>query len=105
MATDINPAPTLVSFAPPHPNPTNGHAVFSFEVPSRAVVVLEILDIRGRRIRTVERSEMAAGNYILDWDGRDHGQQQVADGVYFAQLRVRGPGVNETVTRKVTVVR
>lgn len=79
--------------------------MFAFEILSRAAVAFEILDIRGRRIRTVESSETAAGSYILGWDGRDHGQQQVADGVYFAQLRVRGPGVNETVTRKVTVVR
>ena len=98
-------APTLVSFAPPYPNPTNSRTAFSFAMPADAVVALEILDIRGRRIRTVVRSEMTAGRHVLSWDGRDQGQRPVAAGVYYARLRVRGPGVDDLVTRKVTMVR
>lgn len=98
-------APTIVSFAPPHPNPATNHTVFSFAVPASAVVALDILDLRGRRIRTVERHEVAAGQHVLGWDGRDQQQRPVAAGVYYARLRVRGPGVDETVTRKVTMLR
>jgi hypothetical protein len=96
---------TRVSFAPPYPNPATSHAEFSFAVPANAVVSLEILDVRGRRIRTVGRSEMVAGRHALSWDGRDQRQRRVATGVYYARLRVSGPGVDEVVTRKLTMVR
>ena len=98
-------ARTRVSFAAPHPNPTSGSTLFNFSVPVHAAVSLDVVDVRGRRVRTVERSEMSAGDYVLGWDGRDQARHPVGAGVYFARLKVSGPGVNETITRKMVVVR
>ncbi len=101
----VGPAETRVSFAAPHPNPTSSHAAFNIVIPGHAVVSLDIIDLRGRRVRTIERSEMQAGAYRLSWDGRDQSHRPVGDGIYYARLKVSGPGLNETITRKVVLVR
>ena len=104
-APDQDPALTRVSFAAPSPNPMSGAGAFRFAVPLRAVVSLEVFDLRGHRIRTVLREEMASGERIVNWDCRDGKGQQVAAGQYFARLRVRGPGLDEELVRKVVVLR
>ncbi len=47
----------------------------------------------------------AAGAHRLQWDGRNDAGRPVAAGVYFARLTVRGPGVDEMQTRKLTLRR
>jgi len=96
---------TRVSLAAPWPNPIAGQATFSYAVPVRARVELAIYDLRGYRIATVDRAEQPAGRHAIEWHGRDDAGQPVASGQYLATLRVRGPGVDETLTRKVTVLR
>jgi len=96
---------TRVSFAGASPNPVSGATSFAFAVPLRAAVDLEIVDLRGRRVFTVFREEMDAGERVVAWHGKDTTGRLVASGQYFARLRVRGAGVHETLTRKLTVVR
>jgi hypothetical protein len=96
---------TRVSFAGPTPNPVSGMTQFAFAVPARATVKLEIIDLRGRRIFTVFQEEMESGSQVVTWDGQDSNGELVASGQYFARLQVRGPGMNELITRKVVVVR
>ncbi len=96
---------TRISFAGPSPNPVTGTTQFSFDVPRRAVVDLEIIDLRGRRVQTLHREEMEPGSRVVTWQGRDATGRLVASGQYFARLRVKGPGVDGEVIRKLTVVR
>jgi hypothetical protein len=94
-----------VSFAAPSPNPVAGATQFSYAVPSRAVVSLEIFDLRGARVATILREEFGPGRKVLSWHGRnDHGAP-LASGHYFARLRVRGPDVREELVRKLTILR
>jgi hypothetical protein len=96
---------TRVRFAPPTPNPAADSAVFTFAVPIRAGVSLEIYDVRGRLVRRVLRSECDAGEHIVGWDGRDGGGRHVAAGQYLARLKVRGQGLQETLHRKILILR
>lgn len=98
-------AVTRISMAAPHPNPVAGQAEFRFAVPVPAVVELSIHDVRGRRVSLVSRQELPAGQHSLQWLGRDDHGRPVASGQYLAALRVRGAGVDETVTRKITVLK
>jgi hypothetical protein len=104
-AVDPGGAITRVSFAGPSPNPVSGTAQFAFAVPLRAAVNLEILDLRGRRVFTIYREEMDPGSRVVSWHGQDTNGQPVASGLYFARLRVRGPDMDESLTRKVVVIR
>ncbi len=96
---------TRVSFAAPWPNPSSGSATFRFAVPGPAVVNLEVFDVRGHRVSLVTREEVDMGHHVAFWGGLGDGGAPVASGVYFARLTVQGPGINETLTRKVTLAR
>ncbi len=96
---------TRVRFAPPSPNPGNGRTVFGFTLPSRAAVRLEIFDARGKRVRTVVKEELPAGEHTAFWDGLDRKGRRPASGVYHARLRLRGPGLDRELTRKIVRLR
>jgi subtilisin-like proprotein convertase family protein len=69
------------------PNPFNPVTEISFAVPVDAgLVALDIFDVRGQKVRTLERSNLAAGNYTRVWNGRDDSGAQVSSGVYFYRL-------------------
>jgi hypothetical protein len=94
-----------VSFRAPSPNPVSSGTVFAFNLPVRAIAELEIIDARGRRVSLVGREELAAGDHVMGWDGRDVAGRPTASGHYFARLHVRGAGLDDRLIRKVTVVR
>jgi len=96
---------TRVSFAAPWPNPSSGSATFRFAVPGPAVVNLEVFDVRGHRVSLVTREEVGMGHHVVSWGGLADGGVPAASGVYFARLRVQGPGINEVLTRKITLAR
>lgn len=100
-----DPVVTRVSFAAPAPNPTSGPTLFSYQVPVRAQVRLDVYDIRGHRVRTVLKEQKTAGSHAVSWDGRDGKGRPLPSGVYFARLQVRGPGVNRQLSRKVNLLR
>lgn len=103
---DNTPGVTRVSFAGASPNPLRSDGtVFRFALPVRAVVDLSVYDLRGRLMRRVTREEVTAGSHALVWDGRDNNGRPLASGQYVATLRLRGPGLEENLTRKMTVIR
>jgi len=42
--------------------------------------------VHGKRVRTLEDSQLAAGKHTRVWQGRDNGGRQVASGVYMARF-------------------
>lgn len=94
-----------ISFSAPSPNPISSGASFSYSIPMRAVVELSIYDLRGRRVALVKREENAPGNYVLTWNGKNERGQSLASGNYVAAIQVRGSGVNQTLSRKITVLK
>lgn len=88
----------------PAPNPNRAGAALALSVPSHDIgrYVLEVYDVRGRRLWESRQDVRTAGRYRVEWNGRDSSGRQVVNGVYF--LRLRGPnGFAET--RKVTLLR
>jgi carboxypeptidase T len=103
------PAPTLavgdapvtaLEFAPIAPNPVRASARFAFALPRAGAVRLEVLDLQGRRVRTLANGAYAARRWSLAWDLRDDAGDAVAPGVYFARLRSAGG----TLTRRLVVL-
>ena len=85
--------------------PSSGSATFRFAVPGKAVVNLEVFDVRGHRVSLVTREEVNMGQHVVSWGGLADSGAPVGSGVYFARLRVQGPGINEMLTRKITLTR
>ena len=63
------------------PNPFNSATTISYQIPSRAQVVLKIYDILGREVTTIVNSKQYAGYYEYQWN-----PQNMASGIYFYSL-------------------
>jgi hypothetical protein len=68
------------------PNPATKDVELSFDLAKRQSVVLAVFSVEGRRIRTLQRGTLEAGEHRLAWDGLDDRGKPVADGMYFARL-------------------
>lgn len=68
------------------PNPFNPLTTIRFDMPRSAQVHLEILDVSGRRVRTLVDGTVDAGARSVVWDGRDGSGQPVGSGMYFYKL-------------------
>jgi len=64
-----------------------GDCELSFDLPRAGVVSLDVFDLAGRRLRTLERGGWRpAGAYRSVWDGRGDDGLRLRSGVYFVRL-------------------
>ena len=83
------------------PNPFNPVTEIRFELATQSRVDLEILDLRGRRVRRLLSETRSAGPHSARWDGLDAGGRAVASGTYVWRLRADG----RQFTGKMSLVR
>lgn len=87
---------------PAYPNPFNPRTSIPFELAGagdEVAVRLEILDVRGRLMRTLLSGRRTAGrSYVVDWDGSDDGGRRLPSGVYLARLTADGVASSRPVT-------
>jgi hypothetical protein len=95
----VPPPPVAVglALAVPQPNPFAGRTTLRYTLPKDADVTLEVIDLAGARVRTLERGVLPAGDHVATWDGRDARGARRAPGVYFVRL---SDGIS-SLTRKV----
>ena len=74
----------------PRPNPFRGRAQYDFSLPTTALVRLEIYDVQGRRMSTLQDGVLAPGHYTRSWDGRTTTGRAALPGLYLARLRTSG---------------
>ncbi len=96
-----NPLPTEFSLSQNHPNPFNPTTEIGFAIPRSTHVKLEVLNILGQSIRTLLDEHKAAGNYQVNWDGRDNKNQSVASGIYLYRISA----AEYTETRKMILMK
>jgi hypothetical protein len=102
QAPELVPAQGVLK--PNYPNPFNPetHIVYGVpeEIPAGGRLSLEILDVRGRRVRAlaVVRS---SGWHEAQWDGKDDFGRVLPTGTYFSRFTCG----NDVVTRKMTMVK
>jgi hypothetical protein len=68
------------------PNPARRGCEIAFSLAREGEVRLEIFDVTGRRVRTLESGRLAAGAHLARWDGRDATGGVAGAGLYFAAL-------------------
>ena len=61
-----------------------------YELEQSARVDLGVFDVRGRRVATMERSEVGPGRRVAHWDGAVGSGRRVVAGVYFVRLETTG---------------
>ena len=88
--------PTEFAIGDNYPNPFNPTTTINFALPEEANVTLEVYDTMGRRIATLMSSQLAAGRYETNWNGRNDAGASVASGVYL--YRIKAGSFSETKT-------
>ena len=89
-------------FRPPAPNPARGAVALVFELPARARVALEAVDVKGRHVRLLAEGFRDAGIHTVSWNGLGDSGQKAPAGVYFISLTVTGKRIDR---RRVVIVR
>jgi hypothetical protein len=92
-ALGVGGAPLLLEAAP---NPFRDDLRLRVYLRDERALAVEIYDLSGRRVRTLERGRSESGVTDLTWDGRDDGGRPVAAGVYWARA---APGGRQARTR------
>ncbi|MBN1638304.1 MAG: T9SS type A sorting domain-containing protein [Ignavibacteriales bacterium] len=81
-----NKIPCSFSLQQNYPNPFNPHTTIKYQLPKTAKVVLKIFNMLGQEVKTLINDHKEAGYYIIQWDGRNMSDSQVASGIYICRV-------------------
>lgn len=76
------------------PNPFNVYTTIDFELNSFGRVGIDIYNIAGQKVRTIESVSLSAGRKQIVWNGRDDAGSPVSSGVYFYRIVKGGHSVD-----------
>jgi hypothetical protein len=83
-------SPSCLALGSPQPNPVRAAARITFDLPSDRHVHLAIYDCKGRLVRTLLDAEGEKGRTTIRWNGSDHADALVANGLYVVRLEAGG---------------
>ncbi|RMG92518.1 MAG: T9SS C-terminal target domain-containing protein [Chloroflexi bacterium] len=93
--------PTDFTLQANYPNPFNPVTHLEFGLPHAEWVTLKVYDLLGREVKTLVSERLDAGNYTVQWDGRDDLGRPAASGIYLYRLQAG----ERVLTRKMMLVR
>ncbi len=79
-----------------YPNPFNPTTTIIYRIPELSFVTLKVYDVLGNEIKTLVNEEKTAGNYEIDFGGKE-----LPSGVYFYKLNSN----NFSMTKKMILIR
>ena len=77
--------PPISMFQLPYPNPFSNQITLSFDLKRYMDFKINIFDLLGRRVNTIERTGAAPGRLFINWDGKNTDGKRLGSGVYFAK--------------------
>jgi hypothetical protein len=80
--------PTTIPLLQNSPNPFNAHTEIRYQIPEDGHITMRIYDVMGQEVRTLVEGKQEVGEYVVGWDGRNDGAQDVASGLYLCRLKV-----------------
>ena len=72
-----------------YPNPFNTSTVVKYALKEGCHIELNIYNLLGQKVRTLENRVRSKGLHSVIWDGENNQGKEVASGIYFYQLTVR----------------
>ena len=90
-----------LTLEPARPNPSSGMITLHFLLPRAARARLVLMDVAGRRTRTLVDGPLEAGPHDCAWDGRDEHGSPAPAGLYWALIESAG----ETAVRRLVRTR
>jgi flagellar hook assembly protein FlgD len=61
-------------------------ATLRFTLPSASHVTIQVMDVQGRHVRTLDEGEYAPGPYEVTWDLADDRKRAVPRGIYLLKV-------------------
>ena len=101
VAVEDAPAIARLTLEPARPNPSSGMTTLHFLLPRAARARLVLMDVAGRRTRTLVDGPLEAGPHDCAWDGRDEHGSPAPAGLYWALIESAG----ETAVRRLVRTR
>jgi hypothetical protein len=83
--------PAKFTLAQNYPNPFNPSTVISYELSTASYVKLKVYNILGREVATLVNKQQDAGDYRVEWNGKNIDQQPVSSGIYFYRIQAVDP--------------
>lgn len=91
----VNTVPEGFQLDQNYPNPFNPETNISYYIPEMSKVSLTIFDALGKEINTLVNTNQLAGNYKINWNGKDAYGNNIPSGAYFYKLTA-GNNFSET---------
>ena len=70
-----------------YPNPFNPSTTIEYQIPEAGQVVVNIFDISGQLVKTLQNSFQNSGSYSLSWNSQNETGANVASGIYLLQVQ------------------
>lgn len=80
-----------------YPNPFVHESYFEFTIDNQSLVVLEIWNLAGQRIRLLLNEQMPSGKHNIRWNGEDNAGNIVPEGLYFYRFTIEN-NINRSST-------
>ena len=71
---------------PAYPNPFNMNTTIEFNLVSPSDIQIKIYDVNGRLVKNLFNTRLMAGNFKVNWDGKNDTGSYIASGVYYAVI-------------------
>ncbi|MCP4581914.1 MAG: T9SS type A sorting domain-containing protein, partial [candidate division Zixibacteria bacterium] len=78
-----------------YPNPFRPVTAINYEIGLTGSVKIGVYNIAGQCVRALVDQVQGAGNYQIDWDGRNDSGKEVGSGIYFYRLEAAGKSVQK----------
>ncbi len=79
--------PVITQLSQNYPNPFMGKTMIHYDLAKPAQSFrLDIYNVKGEHIRTLDKGNKSAGTYSMEWDGKDTSGRETASGIYFFKM-------------------
>ena len=68
-----------------------------------APVVINLYDLAGQPVRTLQAVDLPSGRFTVSWDGADNAGQTVLPGLYLFKIKVKSDERNQEVVGTISV--
>jgi len=99
--------PTEFQLDANYPNPFNPSTSISYELPTEALVKIQIYNLIGQRITELVNRTQGSGRYTIAWDASTSGKLELPGGIYFYRLDAYPTNGSKSFTqmRKMTLLK
>ncbi len=88
-----------------YPNPFSEYTTIEYHVGAFSTVEIEVFNIWGQKVKSLERETHIPGSYSVVWDGKGENSSPLPNGIYFVRLKLYTNTGLQTLTRQVQILR